>query len=40
MKACGEEAYYYVVSRTVGGEFYLGGVIGDRSLIVVATLIP
>jgi REP element-mobilizing transposase RayT len=30
IKAAGEEVYYHVVSRTVGGEFYLGDVEKER----------
>ncbi|MBC7359501.1 MAG: transposase [Desulfacinum sp.] len=37
MKASGEEAYYHVVSRTVGGEFYLGDVEKERLLQVIRT---
>ncbi|MBC7359660.1 MAG: transposase, partial [Desulfacinum sp.] len=37
MKANGEEAYYHVVSRTVGGEFYLGDVEKERLLQVIRT---
>ncbi|SMC21008.1 REP element-mobilizing transposase RayT [Desulfacinum hydrothermale DSM 13146] len=35
MKVSGEEAYYHVVSRTVGGEFYLGDVEKERLLQVI-----
>lgn len=35
MKASGEEAYYHVVSRTVGGEFYLGDVEKEKLLQVI-----
>ncbi|MEF3169453.1 MAG: transposase [Deltaproteobacteria bacterium] len=37
MKANGEEAYYHVVSRTVGGEFYLGEVEKEKLLEVIRT---
>jgi hypothetical protein len=37
MKASGKGAYYHVVSRTVGGEFYLGDVEKERLLQVIRT---